>query len=226
MRYAFGIGILICMGGCAGNPAAPTAPANDEIVAAPPLEEPEPAASESASVASEPDAGPPVDAASAKACETGEMTIVRDGKSRVLAHTAHDSIQHGYAQVSFIDDNVVMFLTAAEPTTSGTFGHETLSMSSASRKPDGKDDPNGFKIDNAVRKVKGSIWYRPPESKTELDEFVNLDAPIEITRWGDVGQIVEGSFGPFQDTVSKRKGKFSGTFRVCRVADRHIRDTK
>ena len=68
------------------------------------------------------------------------------------------------------------------------------------------------------------IEYMRPGAQSEREELVAHDQTIDITRFGAVGEVVEGSIGPVAVT-SRRDGEMNLTvrFRVCRIADWHVR---
>jgi hypothetical protein len=86
----------------------------------------------------------------------------------------------------------------------------------------GVDDPGtgpGEKFESTIEFTRPGWTGRLSEGRIFRDETVT------ITRYGAVGEIVEGSFGPVE--LEEETGDITalaGRFQVCRIADWHDRD--
>ena len=61
----------------------------------------------------------------------------------------------------------------------------------------------------------GNIDFTPHGGGRETSSVI----PVELTAFGDVGEMVEGTAGP----VDVKGTKIAMRFRVCRTADWHVR---
>jgi hypothetical protein len=68
------------------------------------------------------------------------------------------------------------------------------------------------------------LWRSDEARRNSTPLSLSHDQTIDITRFGAVGEVVEGSIGPVVVT-SRRDGETNLTvrFRVCRIADWHVR---